>query len=159
MDASTSAADPGAEELPLGVLLFIPARAMEAATMDGLARAGYTDMTVAQARIAARIDPGGSRITRLAAAAQVTKQTAGFMVEQLERAGYVERVPDPSDGRAQLVKIGARGHAAREEVIPALAEVEAQWEAHIGPERMAQLRETLTMLREITDPFLKDDTP
>ena len=35
-------------------------------------------------------------------------------------------------------------------------EVEAQWLAHIGPERVARLRETLTMLREITDPFLKD---
>ena len=159
MDASTSAADAAdSEELPLGVLLFIPYRAMEAATMDGLARAGYTDMTVAQARIAARIDPGGSRITQLAAAAQVTKQTAGFLVEQLERAGYVERVPDPTDGRARLVRIAARGSAAREHILPALAEVEAQWLAHLGRGRMAQLRETLTMLREITDPFLKDRT-
>ena len=123
--------------------------------MDGLARAGYTDMTVAQARIAARIDPGGSRVTQLAEAAQVTKQTAGFLVEQLERAGYVERIPDPTDGRARLVKLTARGHAAREAVLPVLAEVEAQWLVHIGPERMAHLRETLTMLREITDPFLK----
>lgn len=159
MDASTSAAGAAdTEELPLGVLLFIPTRAMEAATMDGLVRAGYTDMTVAQARIAARIDPGGSRITQLAAAAQVTKQTAGFLVEQLERAGYVERVPDPTDGRARLVKVSARGHAAREEVLPALAELEEQWLAHVGPERMAQLRETLTMLREIADPYLKDRT-
>ena len=156
MDAPTSAADAAKrEDLPLGVLLFIPTRAMEAASMDGLARAGYTDMTVAQARIAARIDPGGSRITQLAAAAQVTKQTAGFLVEQLERAGYVERVPDPTDGRARLVKVARRGHAAREAVLPALAEVEAQWLAHIGPERMAQLRESLTMLREIADPFLE----
>jgi hypothetical protein len=114
MAASTSAADAaGPEELPLGVLLFIPTLAMEAATTDGLARAGYTDMTVAQARIAARIDPGGSRITRLAAAAQVTKQTAGFLVEQLERAGYVERVPDPTDGRARLVKVPTRPGAER----------------------------------------------
>lgn len=154
MDASTPARDaPDVEELPIGVLLFIPYRAMEAATMDGLARAGFTDMTLAQARIAARIDPEGSRVTRLAEAAQVTKQTAGFLVEQLERAGYVERVPDPTDGRARLVKLAPRGHAAREQVLPALAEAEAQWLAHIGPERMAQLRETLTMLREITDPF------
>ena len=159
MDASQVAADTaGAEQLPLGVLLFIPARAMETATMDGLARAGYTDMTVAQARIAARIDPDGSRITQLAEAAHVTKQTAGFLVEQLELAGYVERVADPTDGRARLVKLAARGYAAREEVLPALAEVEAQWLAHLGPERMTHLRETLIMLRDITDPFLKDRT-
>ncbi|MFC7597466.1 MarR family winged helix-turn-helix transcriptional regulator [Terrabacter sp. GCM10028922] len=155
MDASKSEADVADDEdLPIGVLLFILARAMEAANINALARAGYTDMTIAQARIAARIEPGGSRVTRLAEAAQVTKQTAGFLVEQLERAGYVERVPDPTDGRAMLVKLAARGHAAREAVLPALAEVEAQWLAHIGPERMAQLRETLKLLRAVADPYL-----
>ena len=112
-----------------------------------------TDMTVAQARIAARIDPGGSRVTQLAAAAHVTKQTAGFLVEQLENAGYVERVPDPTDRRARLVKVAARGRAAAEAALPALAEVEERWTAHLGPERMAELRETLTMVREIADPF------
>jgi hypothetical protein len=67
LDGSTSeadAADGGA--LPIGVLLFIRARAIKAANIAGLARAGYTDMTIAQARIAARIEPGGSRVTRLA---------------------------------------------------------------------------------------------
>ena len=55
---------------------------------------------------------------------------------------------------------GSRHEGTRRgEVIPALAEVEAQWLAHIGADRMAQLRETLTLLREITDPFLKDNTP
>ena len=160
MDTSGSVAEPAdGEDLPIGVLLFILARAMEAANMAGLARAGYTDMTVAQARIAARIEPGGSRVTRLAESAHVTKQTAGFLVEQLERAGYVERVPDPSDGRARLVRVSARGRAAREAVLPALAELEAQWLARIGPERMAQLRETLTQLREVRDPYLDRDNP
>lgn len=156
MDSERQSDAADGEELPLGVLLFIASRAMEAANMEGLARAGYTDITIAQARIAARIEPGGSRVTRLAEAAQVTKQTAGFLVDQLERAGYVERVPDPSDGRAWLVRIAARGHAAREAVLPALAETEAQWLAHLGPSRMAQLRETLTLLRQVADPYLRD---
>ncbi|MHA3834960.1 MarR family winged helix-turn-helix transcriptional regulator [Terrabacter sp. AAH1] len=160
MDASRPQADEqDSEDLPIGVLLFIAARAMESANMEGLARAGFTDMTLAQARIAARVEPGGSRVSQLAEAAQVTKQTAAFLVEQLERAGYVERVPDPTDRRASLVKIAARGHAAREAVLPALAEAEAQWLAHIGPERMAQLRETLTLLREVTDPYLDGRNP
>ena len=30
-------------------------------------------------------------------------------MDQLERAGYVERVPDPDDARARLVKVAERG--------------------------------------------------
>ena len=31
--------------------------------------------------------------------------------------------------------------------------IEKEWEAHLGPRRMRQLREALTLLREITDPY------
>jgi DNA-binding MarR family transcriptional regulator len=140
------------DELNLGLLLFIPYRAMEKAVLDALAAAGY-DMTVAQARVFQRIDQDGSRITDLAEAAVLTKQTVGFLVDQLERAGYVERTPDPRDGRARLVRVAARGAAAVQASMSVVAEVEARWTAHLGETRTAQLREALTMLREITDPY------
>ncbi|WP_280499269.1 MarR family transcriptional regulator, partial [Nocardia cyriacigeorgica] len=84
---------------------------MENRVFAALAEAGYADITLAQARIVQRIGPDGTRLTELAEQAQVTKQTAGFLVDQLERAGYVERVPDPTDGRARLVRLSARGRA------------------------------------------------
>jgi hypothetical protein len=34
----------------------------------------------------------------------------------------------------------------------AVAEVEAEWEAHLGKQRMAELRRILTKLRALTDP-------
>ncbi|MEV0896040.1 MarR family transcriptional regulator [Actinoplanes sp. NPDC049802] len=140
-------------ELNTGLLLFIPYRAMEARVFAGLAAAGYDDFTPAQARVFQRIAPGGSRLTDLAEQAQITKQSAGFLVDQLERAGYVERAPDPTDARARLVKIASRGAAAIPVAAAVVAEVEAEWAAHLGPERMEQLREALTALREITDPY------
>ncbi|GLZ31622.1 MarR family transcriptional regulator [Lentzea sp. NBRC 105346] len=143
-----------AEELNVGLLMFIAHRAMENRVFAAVANAGYGDVTIAQARLMARISSTGSRLTTLAESAQVTKQTAGFLVDQLERAGYVERVPDPADGRARLVLLTDKA----KEVLPLAngeaAAVEAEWEKHIGKRRMAQLRETLTMLREITDPYL-----
>jgi hypothetical protein len=36
------------------------------------------------------------------------------------------------------------------------AEMEAEWAAHLGKRRMDQLRDALTRLREITDPYLND---
>jgi hypothetical protein len=34
-----------------------------------------------------------------------------------------------------------------------IAEVEAEWTAHLGAAQTAQLRQALTALREITDPY------
>lgn len=138
--------------LNLGLLLFIPYRQLENRVLGALAAIGY-DITLAQARVFQRIGPDGTRLTELAEAAQVTKQAAGFLVDQLERSGYVERVADPVDGRAKLVRIAPRGRQAIEQTLPVLRELEAEWERHLGPRRMAQLRDTLERLRQITDPF------
>ena len=141
------------ERQNLGLLCFYPSRAMEARLLAALAAAGMDDLTLAQARIAARIGPRGTRLTDLAEQALVTKQTAGHLVDQLQRAGYVRRVPDPTDARARLVQIAERG---REMVVVARRveiEVEAEWTAYLGEEVAAQLRAALTRLREITDPY------
>jgi DNA-binding MarR family transcriptional regulator len=139
--------------LNTGLLLYIPYRWLESRVIDALTRAGYADITVAQMKIVQRIGPEGTRLTELAEQAQVTKQTAGFLVDQLEKAGWVERVPDPSDKRARLVRIAARGKEALPVAAAAVAEVEAEWTAHLGKQRMTQLRNILNELREITDPY------
>lgn len=141
------------EELNIGLLLYIPYRSLENRVFAALADAGYGDVTPAQARIFQRIGPNGTRLTELAAAAQVTKQTAGFLVDQLERAGYVERTPDPADARARLVRITERGAATIPIGAAAISAIEAEWTAHLGQRRMGQLRAALTRLREITDPY------
>lgn len=141
------------EELNTGLLLFIPYRALEQRVFRALAEAGFDDFTPAQARLLQRIGPDGTRLTELAEAAQVTKQTAGALVDQLERTGYVRRTPDPTDARARLVRIAERGAAAKPIADAAVAEVEAEWRAHLGERRWRQLREALTRLREITDPY------
>ena len=144
---------PDGDELNTGLLLFIPYRALETRVLRAVADAGFDDVTLAQARVLQRVRPAGSRLTELAAAAQVTKQTAGFLVDQLEAAGYVRRRPDPADGRARLVQVAERGLAAAAVGAAAVAEVEAEWTAHLGAERMAALRSALVSLREVTDPF------
>jgi len=146
------------ERQNLGLLCFYPARCMESRVFEALAEAGFTDLSIAQGRVAARIGPAGTRVTELAEQAGVTKQTAGYLVDQLERAGYVRRVPDPTDARARLVQIADRGLAVREVARATEAVVEAEWAAHLGPRPTEQLRRALTRLREITDPYADDHT-
>ncbi|MFI6561965.1 MarR family winged helix-turn-helix transcriptional regulator [Streptomyces sp. NPDC050534] len=144
---------PAESELSTGLLLFIPYRALETRIFEVLAEAGFDDLSPAQARVLQRVGPDGTRLTELAAQAQITKQTAGFLVDQLEKAGYVRREPDPTDRRARLVCLADRARSAKEIADGEVTEVEKQWEQHLGERRMKQLREALTSLREITDPW------
>lgn len=137
----------------LGILLFVANRALEQRAFDAVVAAGITDVTLAQARIAARIAPGGSRVSDLAQQARVTKQSAASLVEQLEEAEYVERVPDPTDGRARLVRLTPRLQRIAEVADAEVAQVLAEWADHIGQDRLQQLHEILGDLREITDPW------
>ena len=141
------------DEVNLGLLCYIAYRSMETRVFEALAAAGFADMTTAQGRVFARIGPNGTRVTELAEQAQITKQTAGFLVDQLERAGYVRRVPDATDARARLVQIAPRGQAAVAIARTVEAEVEAEWTRHLGKQGASQLRRALTRLREITDPY------
>ncbi len=138
-------------ELNTGLLLFIPYRAMERRIFAALRDAGYNDFTIAQARVFQRIAAEGSRLTVLAEQAQITKQSAGFLVDALEKAGYVERVPDPADARARLVVVAPRGATLVARSAEVVAQIEAEWEAHLGTPGWRDLRRLLSHLREITD--------
>jgi len=133
--------------------MFIGHRAAEARVMDALAGAGADDITLAQSRLLQRMSKTGIRLKDLAEQAGVTKQTAGALVDQLERSGYVRRVPDPSDARARLVTLSDKGVALCEAASTELAKIEDDWRTHLGEESYAQMRASLIALRQITDPY------
>ena len=141
-------------ELPTSLLMFIASRAAADRIFRAVHDAGFDDMTIAQSRLMMGIDPEGTRLSVLAERAQIAKQTATALVDKLERAGYVERVPDPTDGRARLVRMTARAEAALPTARAEEDRIEAEWRAHLGARRMGQLRQALTALRDITDPYM-----
>jgi DNA-binding MarR family transcriptional regulator len=125
---------------------------MESAVMDALKANGH-DIPLNQARVFQRVGPHGTRLVDLAEAAQVSKQTLGSIVDQLEEGGYVQRVQDPSDARGRLVTITAAGQELIELSAAVVRDIEAAWEAHLGSTRIRQLRQTLVALRDVTDPY------
>ncbi|MEI2731751.1 MAG: MarR family transcriptional regulator [Dermatophilaceae bacterium] len=144
--------------LGLGLLLFLPYRHLEDRVLAAVRDAGHP-ITLAQARIFQRVDQQGSRLTALAQSAQVTKQTAGYLVDQLEEQGYVERTPDPRDARARLIRITSKGGDVIAVARPVQAAIEAEWAAYLGPRRSRALQEALLALRTITDPYAAPAAP
>jgi DNA-binding MarR family transcriptional regulator len=78
--------------------------------------------------------------------AHVRKQTMAQAVEQLERTGYVERRPNPADGRSQLIFLTARGRAVPEVTHAAARRVEEHWAALTSPDELEALKQSLVHL-------------
>ena len=142
-----------AQPVDLGVALFIPYRYMEDRIFRALQDAGFDDWTLAQNRVFQRIARDGSRLTDLADQAQMSKQSAGVLVDQLERLGYVRRALDPTDGRARLIVIEERGRRAAEVAMTTSNEIRSEWMTFLGTRNFTLLHQILDQLREITDPY------
>jgi DNA-binding MarR family transcriptional regulator len=87
-------------------------------------------------------------VSVLAERAEMTKQAMGELVSHLEERGYVDRVPDPNDRRAKLVRPTARGREVYAVVRELIPELEQRLAETIGPNRVRQLRRDLQAIRE-----------
>lgn len=89
---------------PLGFLLVDAARLLRRAFETALADAGL-GLTPGEARALHHAsNAGGVRQSLLAERMGVEPMTLVGYLDRLEAAGFVERVPDPSDRRAKLVR-------------------------------------------------------
>lgn len=109
---------------------------------ERLRESGYPDVRPGHGCVFRFIDKeAGSRLTELAALSGLTKQAVGEVVVELERLGYVHRVPDPTDGRAKTIRLTQRGQAGYMRARELFEEVENDWAEQVGKELMACLRE------------------
>lgn len=130
----------------LGILLRVPFQELVERLIEGLAEAGFDDIRPAHTAVFQHIEAGGSRLSELAERAQLTKQSMGYLVDYLERRGYLERRPDPGDRRAVLVCLTERGWEEVREALRIIASIEAEWAERLGERGIAELRRLLTEL-------------
>lgn len=111
---------------------------------NGHARAmGHKDLRPAHARLMVFLGWEGSRITDIAKAQDVSKNAVGQLVTELEDLGYVERVPDPRDGRAKIVRYTDEGVALIADAAAIAEQLNAKIATIVGPKRLDQLRSIL----------------
>jgi DNA-binding MarR family transcriptional regulator len=108
--------------------------------------AGYGDLRPGHGCVFGNIDPHGSRLTDLAERARMTKQSVGEVASDLEARGYVERVPDPNDGRAKIIRLTKRGREAQTIGQALIDDLERDWGERFGADRVAALRDALEVI-------------
>ena len=111
---------------------------------ERMAAAGHGDIRPGHGCVFGNIDPeNGSRLTELAERANMTKQSVGEVTSDLETRGYVERVSDPSDGRAKIIRLTAHGSEVYGIGRGLIDDLEREWAERYGEDRVAALRDAL----------------
>jgi DNA-binding MarR family transcriptional regulator len=142
-------------------LLVEGSHALEGRLYEGLRAAGYGDVRPAHYAVFRHLEEGGSRVTELAEAAGMTKQSMGELVDYLEERGYVKRRPDPRDGRARIVTPTEAGRRGTEAAVGRLARIEADLAERMGEEELERLSGLLGELAAFLDEpgTSRTDTP
>jgi DNA-binding MarR family transcriptional regulator len=130
----------------LAILLREPLRAMNEELIARLADRGHGEVRLPHGNVLQYLDDDGTRVSVLAERAGLTKQAMAQLVEHLEAHGYVERVPDPLDRRAKLVRATARGRDVYAIVRAFIADLDARLDRELGAAKVRRLRALLEEL-------------
>ena len=132
----------------IGALLTIPTLRLTALVNARLHDRGFHEITDSNSVVMKALSPEGEHITELAAKAGMTKQSIGYLVDQLEAAGCVERVADPRDARAVIIRRTKKGWAYSRAAAEEVARIQDEWGRLLGPAKMKQLK---ALLAELVD--------
>jgi DNA-binding MarR family transcriptional regulator len=135
-----------ADRFAVGQLLGRLLRQFRLELLSPGAEAGFDDLRLAHLQIFGNVGIDGIRLTELAARAQLSAATASELVDDLQRLGYLERQPDPSDGRAKLIYPTGRGRRALDAAGDRVAEIEQHWADVVGRPAFDAAMQTLHRL-------------
>lgn len=140
------------DRLAIGQLLVWLLREFRRELSAPAAAAGYGDIRDPHLQIFGAIGVGGVRLTEVAARAQLSLAAASELVNDLQALGYLEREPDPRDGRAKLIGLTGRGRGLMTHAGDQVATIEAHWAQSVGASAFAEMCTTMQRLLDEINP-------
>ena len=134
----------------IGALLRMPLETVRRRMLERLHENGFDDLEPAHLVVLQYPGPQAKRPSELAAELQISKQALNYLLGELERLGYLERVPDPDDRRSKRIALSPRGMAIIPVIRGAVGEIETAWGKQLGRKRFEQLRSLLLDLNGMT---------
>src|SRR5437867_1256959 len=95
----------------IGRLLHNAIGRFEARVLAVMCERGQDGLRASHINLTRNLDITGTTAVELARRAGMTKQAMAEIICECERLGFVEREPDPNDGRAKIVRFTERGLA------------------------------------------------
>jgi DNA-binding MarR family transcriptional regulator len=139
------------DEVMIGALLAIPALELRRRGVSELKEEGFADYRPTHQAVFQWLGPDGDRVTDLAERVGMTRQSMAELIDYLEERGYVERFPDPTDRRAQLVRRTERGWAVNRVARRVVEAAQAEWAQALGNEDFETLMRLLRRLAGVVN--------
>ena len=130
----------------IGRLFLLGSRVFERMLLSEWRELGFRDLRLVHLALVRSLPVEGLRTTEIAENAGMTKQAVGQLAMELEKLGYVVRLPDPTDGRAKLVRYAPRGLEMAALIPQVLLRAEARIESAVGQSDFITLRRALKRL-------------
>ena len=136
----------GGREPPLIAFFTALARWWEDRHLQLMNEAGFDDVRRAHNAVIVNLPSNGLRLTEIAELAGISKQATAELVDDLVEKGYLQRLPDPRDGRAKIIAWAQRGEDAHATTLEVFAEIEQELIAVLGEQELDRLKRSLTRL-------------
>ena len=116
-----------ARQESLGRLLLNAHRTFMSIFLEKMRQQGVDQrINASLTNIMINIPSSGIRIADIAEATNMTRQSVSQFVNELETIGYVERIPDPADGRAVLIRFSTEGLVVMRYALQVKHEIESE---------------------------------
>jgi DNA-binding MarR family transcriptional regulator len=130
--------------VPLARLFAVGYRMLVDGLHEELPRRGWSDVRPAFGFVLLALRDSPVALRDLPGVLGTSKQAVSKLVEAMVAVGYVARDTDPDDARAKRVRLSDRGRRLLAAVEEVYADLERDWVAVLGEERLAGLRSDLT---------------
>ncbi len=134
----------------IGQHLLEVAKDFQKRALEGFGADGHEGLQPAHQAVLTHLRLAGTRLTELARYASMSKQAMGQLVDELERLGYVERVSDPTDGRAKIVRFTRAGLELIKDGTDIAGAIQREYADLIGKKKLSLLRAVLEELHTKT---------
>jgi DNA-binding MarR family transcriptional regulator len=145
---SRASAPPGF--VPFIALADKAARALRNDMLDHALRAGF-DLQPSHNAVFATLPPEGARSADMATRAGVTRQSMGESIRDMVSRGMLEMVPDPTDGRAKIVRYTDFGREVADVGFQHLLDLDERFREELGDEDFETACRVLARVREMLE--------
>ena len=138
------------DDLPnhIGWQLWQASRNWTETFVSGLKSNGSPGITFALANVLGHLSRNENiRQTKIASRAGLTKQAVGQFLDELEKLQLIERIPDPNDGRARLVRYTDQGKKFLKVADQIKTDIENEYSAKMGGRNLTDLKNLIDKLQ------------